>query len=189
MLLPTGTGQPRPVDVKLERYHQATFLPDGHRIVIAGNEAGQGTRLYDVDLAAATQRAISAPGIVPTVQAFPVSPDKQWIAGLSSDGRLHLYPLDGGRAQPIPGAPPGLVPIRWSADGKHLFAVRLDSVPAHVQKIDPRSGAAATWATIAPTDPAGIHGFPAVLLAADGRSLAYSYARFLSEMYLVTGAR
>ena len=189
-LLPVGPGQARTVDIPLERFHQVGFLPSGRRIVLAGNERGHGTRLFIQDLAGtAAPRAISPEGIIPGVPLLPVSADEKWVAALAADGQVHLYPIDGGEPRTVAGTT-ALVPIRLSASGGrlHLYAARLDQVPTQIQKIDVADGTRTTFASLAPADVAGIHGLPSILLSADGK-VAYCYARFLSEMYQITGAR
>jgi Tol biopolymer transport system component len=189
VLVPTGPGQARTIDHHLETCHQASFLPDGKRVVLVGSEAGHAPRLYVQDLTSASRRTISPEGIAPGVQAVPVSPDGAWIAAVADDWRMHLYPVDGGDPRPVPGAEPGLVPIQWSSDGRYLFAARLDHVPLEIRRVDLQGGQATAWTSFTARDPAGIHGFPSVALTADGRAVAYTYARFLSELYVVTGVR
>jgi Tol biopolymer transport system component len=190
VLMPTGPGQARTIDTAgIGTCHQSTFLPDGKRVVSVCSEAGQGTRLYVQDLAGGKARAISPDGIVHGLQANPVSPDGKWVAAVAADWQIRLYPIDGGDPRVVRGLSPGLLPIRWSSDGRYLYAVRVDLAPTPIQKVDLESGVATTWRTLAPLDPAGVHGFPSVALSRDGKEMAYTYARFSSELYLVTGVR
>jgi hypothetical protein len=190
VLMPTGAGQPSSIEIELAACHQASFLPNGNRIVIAGNEAGRGTRLYVRDLAGDTLRPISGEGIVASgLQSLAVSPEGRWVASTASDGRMYLYPVEGGERRSVAGAAPGLVPIRWGREERYLFAARLDQVPVQIQRIDLSKGTVIPWTAIYPAEPAGILGFPAVSLSQDGTALAYTYARFLNELYVVSGAR
>jgi hypothetical protein len=179
------------VPAPFEHFYQVGFLPFGRRLVIVANQSGQGTRLFVQDLSGAAPRAISPEGIVPGLPLLPVSADEKWVAATASDLQVHLYAIDGSPPRSVAGSTAGMVPIRLSESGGHLylFAARLDQVPTHIRKIDVADGTQADWATITPAEAAGIHGLPSVLLSADGKALAYSYARFLSEMYLITGVR
>jgi Tol biopolymer transport system component len=188
VLMPTGPGQERVIDTNgLGICHQSTFLPDGKRIVSACAEEGHGTRLYVKDVAGGEARAISGEGIAHSLQPIPVSPDGKWVAAVGADWQIRVYPVDGGEPQPIPGVSPGTVPVRWSKDSRSLFAFRPDQVPSPILKINPVTGASTIWHTLAPADPAGIQGFPSIDLTEDG-AIAYSYGRFLAELYVVSGA-
>jgi hypothetical protein len=60
-------------------------------------------------------------------------------------------------------------------------------VPARISLIDVASGAARPWLTIEPLDRTGVHIFPSMRLTRDGHTCVYTYARLLSELYLVNG--
>jgi hypothetical protein len=189
VLLPTGPGQPRPVEVALEHFHQIGFHPSGKSIVVVGNEPGQGTRIFVHELGGAA-RAISPEGIVPGLPLLPVSPDGEWVAAMAADGQVRLYPCRGGEPRAIAANTTGLAPLRLEtkAGRTFLYAARLDQVPTEIRKIDVSDGTQATWAAITPADPAGVHGLPVILLSADGQ-VVYGYARFLSELYAIAGVR
>jgi eukaryotic-like serine/threonine-protein kinase len=190
VLVPTGPGQARTIDSQgLGTCHQSSFLPDGKRIVSACSEEGHGTRLYVYDLAGGKPRAISPEGIVHGLQPNPVSPDGKWVAAVGPDWQIHLYSADGGEERPVRGTAPGVLPIRFTKDGRQLYVARVDQVPAKILKVDPTTGVSTLWKTLMPADPAGVQGFPAIALSEDGNAMAYSYARFLSDLYVITGAR
>jgi dipeptidyl aminopeptidase/acylaminoacyl peptidase len=190
VLVPTGPGKERAIDTTgLGTCHQSTFFPDGKRLLFACAEEGHGTRLYVQDLRGGKARAISGEGVTHSLQPIPVSPDGKWAAAVETDWQIRLYPVEGGEPHVIPGVQPGVVPIRFTKDSRSLFAMRLDRVPAEILKIDPATGAATKWSTLVPRDPAGIQGFPCVDLSEDGTKMAYSYGRFLAELYVVSGVR
>jgi len=54
-------------------------------------------------------------------------------------------------------------------------------------RLDLQSGSRTLWRELMPDDPAGIAGVYSLALTPDGRSYAYTYARYLDSLYLVTG--
>ncbi len=88
--------------------------------------------------------------------------------------------------KPVPGMRGGEVPIRWM-DDRHVLVYVLSEVPARIVRVDTFTGQQEPWRTLATADGAGIHGFPAVQVSRDGKTYAYSYARFLSDLFLVDG--
>ena len=108
---------------------------------------------------------------------------------IGPDGKLAVFPASGGDGRPIPDVPAGTVPISWTADGRELYVFRIDEFPARIFRVDPGSGAKHLWQTIALSDPAGVHGFPSIRVTPDGKAYAYSYKRFLSELYEASGLK
>ena len=190
LLLNTAAGPA--VDIgstHLSSYAAASFMPDGKRVVIAGGAASETeARLYLQDLPRGEPRAISPPGIrVTHLQGLPVSPDGRFVAALGPDERIALYPTDGTQARVIPGLDAGMAPVGWSPDSRFLYVYRGNELPARIRRIDPLTGQGGVWRELSPADPAGIHGFPVIRLTRDGTGYAYSYARFLHELYLARG--
>jgi hypothetical protein len=117
------------------------------------------------------------------------SGDGRTVVARDHDGRLGLYPTEGGEPSALAGALLDDVPIRWTGDGKGLFVQRGSGVPARVDVIDVVSGARRPWKELRPPDPAGVLAIGPVLLSADGQSYVYSYRRQLDDLYLVEGLR
>ncbi len=191
-LLPTGAtgaGQPTRVSPRgLSLVWWADWFPDGKRLVLAGAEPGHGMRLYACDPADGQTRALTPEGIlVDHYQGIPMSPDGKRMAALLPDRRLGVFPAEGGQGQPIPDLPVGQVPISWTPDGESLLVFRMDESPAQVLRVDVATGKRELWRTVALSDPTGVHGFPSIRVTPDKSVYAYSYARFLSELYAVDG--
>ena len=64
---PTGAGQPRTFDKDGLTVQDATFLPDGKRILMNANEEGRAVRIYLRDFAGGKPRAVTPEGY----RAFP----------------------------------------------------------------------------------------------------------------------
>ena len=132
------------------------------------------------------------PESVTTLYSIP-SPDGQW-ATAGTDWKAApdaLYPLRGGDPRPIPGLVKGEQPLRFDADGTHLF-IRTDAQDhpfARIARLDLRSGRKEPWKEIRPPDPQGVSWIDFVFLGPGGRSYVYSYSHDLSTLYLVEGLR
>jgi eukaryotic-like serine/threonine-protein kinase len=192
MLLPTGAGgaggAARAIPLgNLVVQNAADWFPDGRRFIVAANAPGKGVRLWAGDLSGGPFRPMTPEGMpLSHYEGFPVSPGVGSLAAVAPDGRLAVYPTSGGDGKPIPQLRGGEVPIRWMDDG-HLLVYIVSAVPAQIVLVDVSTGAQEPWRTLAPSDGAGIHGFPAVQVSRDGKTYAYSYARFLSDLYLADG--
>jgi Tol biopolymer transport system component len=187
VLLPTGVGEPKRLTGDAINHNFAKFFPDGRRIVFAGNEAGRGLRLYVQDLAGGAPRPISPEGV--RGYTIAVSPDGRAVSTIGPDGRTWSYPVEGGEPRPIEGLSAGEALLQWSLDGRFFYARSLGSLPARVFRVERETGQRELWRELMPSDPAGAAAIFGPLVSADGKSYAYSYARDLSDLYLVEGIR
>ena len=99
-----------------------------------------------------------------------------------------LYPLDGGPPSVVPGTSPDERPISWTADGSEMF-VLTPGIPSRVTRVNVKTGGRVPWRDLLPSDPTGVIRVSPVLITPDGRSYAYTYGRFLSTLYVVSGIR
>jgi eukaryotic-like serine/threonine-protein kinase len=191
LLLPTGAGQVRELALGNLIAQRADWSSDGRSVVIAGSQGQGGVRLFLLDPANGKSRPVTPEGMrIDHYQGFPISADGKWLAAVAPNGALSVYPLSEGDARPIPGLGPDMLPIRWSPDGRSLLVFQISEVPARIFRVNPFSGEKELWRELPPpSDPTGIHGFPSVQVTSDWNAYAYSYARFLSELYLVDGLK
>ena len=186
-VIPMGAGEPRSIDLGDFEFGWGNWFPDGKRILISGNERGHGSRLFVVDVAGGAPRAISPEGVGFVGQA--ISPDGKSIAARGPDGRIAVYPVDGGPAKPIPDLPPEYVPARWTADGRSLYVSRLSALPGVIETVDVATGRRAEWKRFNPTDPTGVEQAGPAMIAPDGSTYVYSYRRVLGDLFLGTGMK
>ncbi len=183
---PTGAGQPRTFDKDGLTVQDATFLPDGKRILMNANEEGRGVRIYLRDFAGGKPRAVTPEGY----RAFPrtVSLDSRSVVVRGPDRRFYVYALEGGEPRPLPGiASDGELPRGWSADGRLYISGR--GVPARLDLMDVSTGKREFWKEFLPADSAGVTPFGAIRMTPDGKSYAYSFLRVLGELFVVEGVR
>jgi dipeptidyl aminopeptidase/acylaminoacyl peptidase len=163
------------------------WFPDGKRILIGGNEPGHGARLFVYDVGGGAPRPISPEGVGFVAQA--VSPDGKSIAARGPDGRIAIYPVDGGPARPVPGLVPEDVPIRWAADGRSLYVAKLSALPGIIDLVDVATGDRREWKRFNPPDPSGVEQAGPAMISPDGNTYVYSFRRNLGDLFLATGMR
>ena len=187
VLVPTGAGEPRILDVGNLTTGWGNWFPDGKTILLDASEPGRGARLYTVDIAGGPPRAISPEGVATAAQC--VSPDGRSIVARGPDGRFAIYPASAGEPVPIPWFAPDEVPLRWTADGRSLYVTRFSEPPGIVDIVEIASGKRSRFTQFDPPDPTGIEIVGPAVIAPDGKSYVYSYRRTLNDLYLATGMR
>jgi len=195
-LVPTGAGQPRTLDLKNlsfrgSRFGGASFFPDGKRLLIAAEQAGHQSRLYEVPLEGGELRPVTPEGVSSFPLGFePISPDAKSLV-ISGPNGVVLWSLDAPEDQPrrVRGLSGGEAPIRWSADGSALFVEEFRELTTIVSRLDLRTGEKRPWKELTPTDPTGVLSAPHALITADGKFWIYSYWRDLSDLFVVEGLK
>jgi Tol biopolymer transport system component len=163
----------------------ATWFPDGKHLLLIGSEKDGALRLWRQD--AEGVRPLSEAGVFARYAGGVVSPDGATVAYCTEDGRLLSVPSGGGAARLVWQGPPGLVPVSFGRDGRTIEA--LDGVESRVYRVEVEKGRASVVRELRPLDAAGVIGTPTYRTTAEGTSWVYSYARLLSELYLVEGLR
>ncbi len=185
-MLPTGAGEPRALPAHtIKAFSWAGWFPDGKRILFAGFEEGKGQRMYVQDLAGGAPRPVTPEGV--SERANTLTPDGKGIAA-DLDGRLMLFPVDGGEPKPITGGDTQVAPLRWRDDGRVLF-VRKGRLPARIFALDVTTGQQTLVREFGPRDTVGVDGVADVRVTPDGKSYAYVYLRSLYSLYQVTGLK
>ncbi len=187
MLLPTGAGEAKTVDIGNLTCQWANWLPDGKGFVFSANEPGHGPRLFVQDLSGGKPRPISPEGV--TIGQQAVSPDGQSIVARGPDGRLAIYPLQPGEPRPVPGLSPADLLIRWTSDGRSLFVTRNGAPPGVIDVLDVATGRRTPWKRFDPPDPTGVEQVGPAVITPDEKAYVYSYRRVLGDLYLATGMR
>jgi len=164
----------------------AKFTPDGQRVVFAGREEGRGARLYLQSISGGEPAPITSEGI--TLSTISVSPDGSLVVANWKDGRPWLFPIAGGEPRSLAGGQPGEFTAGWTSDGTGVYLYRM-GVEVPLRVVNVRDGTAETRRVLRPLDPAGVMWIGPIVVAADGRSYAYTYFRILSGLSVVGGLR
>jgi serine/threonine protein kinase len=185
VLYPTGAGQPVPLDVRpIASVESAAWFPDGRTILIRGSESGRAVRSYAVSADGGAPVAVTPEGVI----GWAVSPDGRDVLGFDDARAAYFrYPVDGGEPLPVDVLQAGEQPIRWSADGRAVYAFRPGELPVRVFRVDLETGERRLWRELMPPDPAGVDGVAYVKMTPDGTASAYSYIRVIDDLYLAEG--
>jgi len=183
-LVPVGAGQPRTIPMQLEKVLSWQLFPDNRRLLALGNESGQPMHLYEVDIETGTPRRISS-----VVVDWPalLSNSGRHAAAMGPDDRVLLFPISGGDPQPVSTCDPGDIPVGWTLDDRALWVYRRGRISITFERVAIDGSDRTVWHTIRPADPAGILDIMPVQITPDGATYAYSYRRFLSDLWVVTG--
>ena len=188
VLLPTGTGEARPLTHDGIHHQGAAWTPDGTRIVFVGNEPGHRFRYYVQSLDGASPRAIT-PESVSFNNSDPVaiSPDGESVAVAGLDGKITLYPLDHGAPRAVPKVE-GFAPLRWCPSDS-LMVYQAGNVPVKILRVDVATGKQALWKELSPPTRTGLLNIGYIRVGADCKNLAYSAIYSPSELWIVSGLR
>jgi hypothetical protein len=112
------------------------------------------------------------------------------VAVNGEDGTVMVLPLAGG-GSPIHlrglSPEPGVCPIGWSAAGD-LWLLSGRDPPAQLLRVDPRTRQIKETRQLSPGDPTGVLLVWGVRITPDGNTVAFSYARAHSRLFVMRGA-
>jgi eukaryotic-like serine/threonine-protein kinase len=188
-LLPTGTGEARPLTHDAIHHRGAAWTPDGKRIVFVGNESGHRIRYFVQDFDGGKPRAITPENVdFGGFDPVTVSPDGKSIAVAGLDGKIVLYPLDNGTPRTVPKLADGSVPLRWCPDNS-LMVYHAGDVPVKILRVNVETGEQNLWRKLEPANRTGLTGIIGIRVGADCQSSAYSAGYSPSELWIVDGLR
>jgi dipeptidyl aminopeptidase/acylaminoacyl peptidase len=189
VLLPTGTGEARPLTHDAKHHQGAAWTPDGERLVFARNEPGHRIRYYVQNVDGGTPRAITPENLgFNTNDPVTISPEGQSVAVAGLDGKIVLYPLDDDAPRAVPKLAEGYAPLRWCS-GNSLMVYRAGDMPVKILRVDVESGKQTLWKEWAPAYRTGLADIYAVRVGADCQSSAYSANYVPSDLWIVDGLR
>ena len=145
VLVPTKSGQPKPLSFQGLTAVGVAFFPDGKRLLVGGTEPGHGLRFYVGDLSGSRPRPITPEGIRPGRATKPISPDGQWVFANGPDGGLYLYPVESGQSKLLPGALPGDRPFQWTSDSRAVYVMERKGVAFSISRVDVATGRRDLW--------------------------------------------
>ena len=186
--IPTGAGESRSIATGEVQVHGASLFPDGRRILEFGSAAGRrGLQLWVQDLEKGVPKAISPEG-VDTRLSGVISPDEKRVVAVDPQGKLVIYPVEGGAPEVIPGVQGGDRPLRWTADGKTLLVAAVES-PNVIFDLDLATGKRKLFRTMPVPDGLRPQDLSSPIFAPDLKSYVYSYTRITSDLYVVDGLK
>ena len=181
MLLPTGPGESRFLNVEGVYFESLGWFPDSKRVVFTGNEQGHPVRtwIYDLDSDKAT------PLTTEGTRGGPVSPDGRWFV-IADVHQLSLAPVTGGAPRKIAQLQNGEEVVRWSGDGRYLFLRQPEEDTEKISRLEVANGRKEPWRTLKVPEP-GAEFLGLLALSEDGKECAFSFQHDLANLYLVKG--
>jgi len=181
VLLPTGAGEPRSLNMGGLHNPVGVFLPDGQRILLVNEDF----RAYIETLDGDTPHPISPPG----VRCFGVSTaDGRYVVGRDAQTKWALYPVDGGQAIPLPKWSQGDEPINHTTDN-HSFFTRSGDLPVSIYRFDFLTGKREFVRQLSPEDATGMDSLSEVFITPDGKYYVYGGKRLESTLFMVGGLK
>src|SRR6266705_937543 len=185
--LPTGAGDSRIISTGEVQLQYAYFFPDARHILEVGSVPGHGLRLWIQDSKGGAPQPISPEGAIVRRRKC-ISPDGKRVAARDPDGKITVYPVDGGKSFQLANVQPGEEPVQWTLDGKALLVGRRE-VPARIFMINLLSNERKLLQSFMPADPTGLFGNASPTFSSDLKSYVYSYQRITSDLYIVDGLK
>ena len=164
----------------------ADWFPDGASLCLTASEPGKGVRLYRHDLKTGTWKRLSddeASGY----QEARVSRDGRYAVTLGSEGEFILYSVEDGSKRSLPGIPSHGRIVHFAQDDRSIFYFLRGQMPAPVYRHDLETGERTHWFDLSPPSPAGVVTLTRIIMTPDAETFVYSYPRFLTDLYTVTG--
>ena len=186
-IYPTGPGEPKVLSLPALRVSAAAWLPDGRRFLMTAAQPGHDSRVYLGDSAGGDPRPLTPEGFQAAQRVRPI--DARRFLARGPEGKVFDYPIEGGEPVPVPGIAPADGIVGTSTREGMVYLRRGGDLPARVVRLDLASGREEKWRDFMPADPTGIVGVYGLRITLDGRYYAYSYARVLSDLYLVEGLK
>jgi len=188
LLLPTGPGNPKPLErgpIEHYQFIRAGWFPDGKHVFFAGKEAGHQQRCYIESVDGGKPRPLTPEGI-----AFcSVAPDGTLLA-LTEDFRARVYPPGAGtNPQREIQLNQGEVPIGWTRDARFVYLVESALQPPSLVRLELGTGKRQLWKQMPTPPPNTLIKADDVVITPDGQSYAYTYEFCLSDLYLVRGVK
>ena len=190
LLLPTGAGQVRQLTRDGLDCRNVAWLPDSKSLLVSAREPEKGVRVYLQPLDGGEARALTPEGFA--LGKNLVSPDgKTFAARRLADGKRVLLSVAGGEAgKEIPGLEPSDTLLRWTADGRSVFAYQsADRKTMLISRVDVATGKREAVKEWMPADRAGVTVYDTAGISADGKTIVYSYTRVVGDLYLADGLK
>ena len=179
-IYPTGAGETRQIDrANIETYASAQWFRDGKRILIGGNEPGEGARYFVQDLSGGEPQPITPEG----TRDGRLSPDGKLILARGAGRKYIVYPADGGEPRSVPWLTDADAVFQWGADSRSVFAYRGSAIPCRVEQINLETGRRELFTEMAPANRTGLLYVRPTFIADNQQSYAYTTYQQVSTLF------
>jgi dipeptidyl aminopeptidase/acylaminoacyl peptidase len=183
LLLPTGPGELRLLDLGDMHYESVEWFPDGKRILFTGNQPGRPVRSWMDDLDGGQPKPVTPEG----VRATRVSPDGHTFV-IVDPHKLLLGDIGGGEPKAITELQGGESVVRWSGDGRYLFLSQAEGETVKLTRVEVTSRKREPWRVLRVPEH-GAEFVGQVAMSADGKAAACTFQHDLSNLFLVKGLK
>jgi hypothetical protein len=190
-LHPTGPGESRILPDPENIVFDNTGWLDASHVIGFGQKIGERSQGYIQDMNGGPPRRFTPDGATAKALkwwALPISPDRTRVVATDEHDAAVIYPVNGGAPQPVPYLKAGDVVVQWSSDGRGLLVAHREGLPWIVERLDLASGQRTPAATIRAHDPAGLR-LSVFGISRDAKYYVHTYARLLSDLYVVEGLK
>jgi hypothetical protein len=194
LLLPTGPGEVRELQIGDVVPSVATFVPQGLSVAVVGMRQDAPIAVV-IDVTSGKRRTIELKEL--RGQAFGarrfagthISPDGSLLAIKADDGRVLAWGVseEGVAARTVATLGTSEVFLGWSTEPNRILVATWNGPRARIDTLDVTSGRRTAVREIAVTDPVGMLATPELFVSADAHTYMYGTARMLSTLYLVSG--
>jgi hypothetical protein len=167
LIYSVGPGQTKRIALPGYAVAVAGLMPDGNDVWFNGNVPSHGSRYFVTDLEGARPRPLTPEGVRYSLPGL-IDNGKSLVG--TANGKLLLYPVEGGEPQTPPGIKEGELTAGASQGGKSLFVYSRDEFPYRVYTLNRMTGQRHLLLEAAPADRAGATGIGSILVTPDGKS-------------------
>jgi hypothetical protein len=194
-LVPTGPGEPRPVDLRglnvasAQSFWLAAGDGHGESLVVLARRGDEPFRIYRFWLDGTDPQAITPTDFALAPAGHRVSPDGRRLIVKPASGPAVAFGIAGDGPHALAGVLPTDNPVNTDATGRRLYVQAGLTLPSPVYLVDTVSGERTLWREIAPRDPAGVFVVDRLRITPDGSAYAYSLRRQVSRLLFMEGLR
>ena len=194
LLLPTGAGESRQLDVGDLMPGTAVFVAGGTQVLATGTRQGVPSGTI-VDLKSGTTKDIDLSilrgRVYATSREMPVyaSPDGASFSVTTDDGVVLAWKLSGGGPVELTRLKENERFVGWTAQPDRVHVATWQGPRARVESLDLTTRRRTLEREIVTRDPSGMLHIPNLFLTPDASSYLYGFTRMESTLYLVSGLR
>jgi hypothetical protein len=187
VVYPTGAGEVRRIEHPGLQARNATWLPDGRRILLTAAAPGRGSRVYLVDSEGGAPKPLTPEGYRAPLRVGLV--DEKRFLTIGPGRQVFLNALEGGEPTPVAGIDPTDAILGATAKAGTIWLRRGGGLPVRIVRFDLATGREEPYRDLAAADPTGVVDIFGPRITRDGRAYAASYGRVLSDLFVVEGLK
>lgn len=183
LLLPTGLGQPKRVDLQGIRADWAIFRRDANHLLLGGAMPGdRGFHVYALDVQQGRVTLLLRD--IPREAFAVISGDGTTLALGPIKGCLHLHDLERGVTRTVKGLNPEEFPMQWTPDQRSILIGNLSTLPGRIFRLDLATSRRTPVRDLQPESIEGVSRLRYASITPDGRGVIYSFERTVaSDLY------